>query len=63
MQGLRQDSRSGWGVEVTDDQLVAAAYRAVDAAEDTDDGMVLIKWDEFIPLRDAVEASRRERPR
>jgi hypothetical protein len=34
--------------------LVAAACRVVDAAEDTDDGMVEIKWDEFIPLRDAV---------
>jgi hypothetical protein len=34
--------------------VVRAAVRAVDAAQDTDDGMVEIKWDEFIPLRDAI---------
>lgn len=36
--------------------VIDAAVRAVNDFHDTDDGMVEAKWDEFIPLRDAVDA-------
>jgi hypothetical protein len=36
-------------------RIVVAAMRAVEAADYTDDGMVELKWDEFIPLKDAVD--------
>jgi hypothetical protein len=40
-------------MEVRDWRYLARTL--VKAAQDTDDGMVEVKWDDFVALRDAVE--------